>query len=889
MTHLQMGGRKGLGCDSAHHIIQTHVAYGQTSKHPSAILFVDFKSAFYSVLRQGLFQDDMDATSFMIAMHRLGIHPQQVETLLQHARSEAAISNIPPHAMRLLHDMLQATCFEMEGLSEVAVTTRGTRPGDPIGDIAFNIVMAALLKDVSESIRPSQAVWEGAPAAVKDFTHVGLPAPFAWAEVAYVDDLALLLRAPTDSQLLDLAHVAAIAVFQAAHCRGLELTVGEGKTELLWALRGEGKKKLQMQAAHDHGSVPVTLPDQDQPLLLPVVLAYKQLGTWVQNDAKPLRSVRARLHAARQAWGPLVRPFLSKRGVLHKTKTQVFESLVLSRYLSNAHTWSLVSQSQLNEWEAGLRPMLYALARPFLRGQPPFTLDVEVLCGLCNLLAPSDMLHLARLRYLKRLLQHCPAILWQLLHATASSDGSWLARLQDSFQWLCRFSGAHFGFSSNTHLHDWCSFVAIDARWKGRLRRAMASCRRYRAENAKHAVWEIWLQNSLTRFGVADLTPQPAVQSVQWQCQLCSQQFDSRRALAQHAVKKHDYVTLVKHFAFGSTCANCCRIFHHRVRLCCHLRTSVECLERTRAAFPPLPQADIQLLGADDRLHAKAMRSQGWLATKAQTPVLYGCGPPLPPSGSAEAKLMFDKWAARTNPGLEHAFDGLDGICISAGPVDAELVDTARSQDVAAEMVFVMHSDQGAEHGHAGCFSNKGLATLYARLHIRTMCFIHFFRIPPRGRFAIADWAALGSRNSSHFFAFPLTTAFRAVKVTCPRPKVWPSGRPRCAMEQYWEWEGVPPARPTPRPDSWRGDPPPCGPIRTTVDCRRIPKDSGIRSLWEQRWCVFCWRWCTTVPCLVPAGFWNIRLFQFGRCTILPRAHGRSPQFADCADSIAFP
>ena len=830
-----MGGRKGLGCDSAHHIIQTHVAYGQTSKHPSAILFVDFKSAFYSVLRQGLFQDDMDATSFMIAMHRLGIHPQQVDTLLQHARSEAAISNIPPHAMRLLHDMLQATCFEMEGLSEVAVTTRGTRPGDPIGDIAFNIVMAALLKDVSESIRPSQAVWEGAPAAVKDFTHVGLPAPFAWAEVAYVDDLALLLRAPTNSQLLDLAHVAAIAVFQAAHCRGLELTVGEGKTELLWALRGEGKKKLQMQAAHDHGSVPVTLPDQDQPLLLPVVLAYKQLGTWVQNDAKPLRSVRARLHAARQAWGPLVRPFLSKRGVLHKTKTQVFESLVLSRYLSNAHTWSLVSQSQLNEWEAGLRPMLYALARPFLRGQPPFTLDVEVLCGLCNLLAPSDMLHLARLRYLKRLLQHCPAILWQLLHATASSDGSWLARLQDSFQWLCRFSGAHFGFSSNTHLHDWCSFVAIDARWKGRLRRAMASCRRYRAENAKHAVWEIWLQNSLTRFGVADLTPQPAVQSVQWQCQLCSQQFDSRRALAQHAVKKHDYVTLVKHFAFGSTCANCCRIFHHRVRLCCHLRTSVECLERTRAAFPPLPQADIQLLGADDRLHAKAMRSQGWLATKAQTPVLYGCGPPLPPSGSAEAKLMFDKWAARTNPGLEHAFDGLDGICISAGPVDAELVDTARSQDVAAEMVFVMHSDQGAEHGHAGCFSNKGLATLYARLHIRTMCFIHFFSGFRREGDLQSQIEQHWVQGIHHIFCISIDYCLQGSQGDLSSSKSLAFWKTQVCNGAILGMGGGPPCETYSAARFLEGGPPPCGPIRTTVDCRRIPKDSGIRSLWEQR------------------------------------------------------
>ena len=662
MTHLQIGGRKGLGCDSAHHIIQAHVAHGQVHKHPTAILFVDFKSAFYSVLRQGLFREEIDATSFMVAMHRLGVHPQQVETLLHHAQSEAAISNISPHAMRLLHDMLQATCFEMEGLDEVAVTTRGTRPGDPIGDIAFNIVMAALLKDVSAHIQPCQAVWEGAPQALQDFAHVQLPAPFAWAEVAYVDDLALLLRAHTNLQLQDLALVAASAVFQAAHCRGLELTLGEGKTELLWALRGVGKKQLQQQVAAAQGTVPVPIPARDQTLPLPVVLAYKHLGTWIQNDAKPLRAVRARLHSARQAWGPLVRPFLSKKGILRRTKIQVFESLVLSRYLFNAHTWSLVSQQQLSEWAVGLRPMLYSLARPFLRGQPPFTLDVEILCGLCDLLAPSDMLHLARLRYFRRLLQNCPAILWQLLSATASQTGSWLCHLHASFQWLCRFSGTRFGLSEHTHIHDWCSFVAIDGRWKGRLRHAMSSCRRYRNENAKHAVWDIWLQNSLTRHGVPELLSPQKVPSMQWQCQLCSELFGSRRALAQHAVKKHEYVTLVKHYAFGSTCANCCRAFHHRVRLCSHLRTSSDCLDRIRAAFPPLTLQDIQALGAEDRLHAKEMRSQGWLATKAKTPVLYGHGPTLPPADSQAAQQMLEKWTRRLDSQSAQAFEGLDGI-----------------------------------------------------------------------------------------------------------------------------------------------------------------------------------------------------------------------------------
>lgn len=35
----------------------------------------------------------------------------------------------------------------------------------------------------------------------------------------------------------------------------------------------------------------------------------------------------------------------------------------------------------LDTWEAGLRPMLYQLARSHLRGQPPFECDVNTLCG----------------------------------------------------------------------------------------------------------------------------------------------------------------------------------------------------------------------------------------------------------------------------------------------------------------------------------------------------------------------------------------------------------------------------------------------------------------------------------------------------------------------------
>lgn len=125
--------------------------------------------------------------------------------------------------------------------------------------------------------------------------------------------------------------------------------------------------------------------------------------------AKALRAFRSRKNAAPQAAGPLVKPFLTKRGVLHRTKVQVFEALALSRYLFNAHTWGPVLLAQLEEWSAGLRPLLFSLARPFLTGRA-VAFEVHILCGICNLLAPVDMLHIARLRYFKRLLSHCNII-----------------------------------------------------------------------------------------------------------------------------------------------------------------------------------------------------------------------------------------------------------------------------------------------------------------------------------------------------------------------------------------------------------------------------------------------------------------------------------------------
>ena len=236
------------------------------------------------------------------------------------------------------------------------------------------------------------------------------------------------------------------------------------------------------------------------------------------------------------------------------------------------------------------------------------------------------------------------------------------------------------------------------------------------------------------RFGFTDhslglvLTQSIAPEPEQWQRLRCDLVFQSRRALALHVTKMHSYKTMVKHFATDGTCPNCCRIFHTRIRLCCHLRTASQCIERIRDAFPPLSAEVMDSLNVIDRALARDLHCQGWLPTKAQIPALKACGPLLPPAGSPEAQSMKSKWVARNGHVDSPAFDALEGMRVNLdSTADAQDGVEDERNSLQSQMTFVMHSSRGTEHGHGGCFSMVGLARLYAKLHIRTMCFIHKF------------------------------------------------------------------------------------------------------------------------------------------------------------------
>eukprot|EP00435_Cladocopium_sp_Y103_P047940 s1362_g14.t1 len=221
-----------------------------------------------------------------------------------------------PHAALLLRDLFCNTFFTVDGVQFPCMTSKGTRPGDPVGDILFNMSMRLILKDVTAFIcQCTTATWEGSPVSHQDFAHAEEPHAFAWWEIAFVDDCAICIRAEDNTQLLDLVRIATAGMVQSAKRRGLIVNFDQGKSEVLLNLVGPGTCHVKEPIAARGSVIDVEVDKENYPLRS--VLAYRHLGTWIQHSGKQQRDVRFRLSLAKQSWRPLVKPFFSKPQIFH--------------------------------------------------------------------------------------------------------------------------------------------------------------------------------------------------------------------------------------------------------------------------------------------------------------------------------------------------------------------------------------------------------------------------------------------------------------------------------------------------------------------------------------------------------------------------------------------
>eukprot|EP00438_Fugacium_kawagutii_P018606 Skav234501 [mRNA] locus=scaffold1613:29949:34970:- [translate_table: standard] len=718
-SSLQCGGRPSFGTDLAHHLVQAHAHWCSFHRRPHAVVFLDFKAAFYSVLRQGLTQFPIDPQRLFHDASLRGLDCPRLACLVHALRLDAQELGLEPHVDRMLADVLTNTFFLVDGVEQPCATARGTRPGDPVGDVLFNIVMARLLADFKRVMLEETGLpWLTDPGPHADFSLWAEPPAAGLGDISFVDDCAILVHTDHNDQLEHLlCHILRVFTGLAAR-RGLVVNFEAGKSEIVWSVVGPGARAAKQRLA---SKAHVLAWDPAAPhQVVRVVHAYRHLGTWIQATNVHRREILARGSATKQAWGPLARTFYGHRSVSTATKARVFHALSLSRFTFNAHIWCGITEKELHAWASHLRaPLLQIMRRP-LHGIPAFELSTTVLAGFLGILPPEALLHVARLRYIGRFLKVCPPMLWNFISSLCEHGVGWLHDCRASFRWLCQFYRDSILPAAEAPLSHWLTWIRLDSAWLGRIRTAAAQCLRFHQRVASHEVWMLRFKRSLSQALVQLPSDVPAPPSPEWQCEVCAATFGSRRALATHAYKVHGYRAEVRYYGDSGLCNACGLLFHDRARLHRHLLGSSVCFDTYRATAPPLTEAEVDDLDEAARCAARALKQQGWLPTKALVAVQQTFGPWLPGPNDPGARAMYDRRALRTvNPGIR--FRCLEGRRIDAPRPSAGLWWT--SVDVPP---LVFQSTGGAQVG-GGAFSMGGLARDAARLHIRALTFVHFF------------------------------------------------------------------------------------------------------------------------------------------------------------------
>ena len=762
---LQLGGRPGIGCDLAHHCVQAAVAWCRSKNLSYSAMFLDLKAAFYSVHRGAIFSGPWDDRMLCLAMECHGITPSDWHEVRKQVEVDCATAGISDHAERVFRDLFHPTYFRMADVSAPTLTTRGSRPGDPVADIIFNMLFGIILRQARQAfLEATDFQWVGQPQPVECLAHLPSLPSRGLLDLAYVDDAVFLLYSQHADEIMGATQLMASIIHDESRKRGLEVNYSAGKTEVMIKFAGKGSYGLKQKLWHEMGgTIPVVTEEATQTMT--VVHSYKHLGTVIQEHAAPVREVAQRITMARKAEGRIHRSFYAKACVSLYTKCQVFQATVCSRLMYNMHVLCWISAKDIARWEDGLRNVVGSLCRAKLARVPPFKLSTVNLFALAGMLPPSDALHINRLKYCRKLIQTGPQCLWSMLLDT-QTEHAWINALSDSFRWLQRF-GPPTCRALPHNIHDMLTMIAVDERFGAKVTSAKHSCFCYREQTAIATVKQMDLAISLHRCGLPCVDGGEKVEK--WSCMLCDSKFASKRSLAIHSIHAHGYKKRARFWVGCDECLVCKKKYYTRARALVHFQSSARCLEIYVACFPPMEAEQVACLDEQEKQMTDELKGQGWWATKALVPISVLPGPSLPQPGTADAISMKAKWELRSSTG-EAAYQNFAGTC--------DEIEVANDAGACHESIlaFVGQSNGGACEGHSGVFQQAGLARLCAQVNLKCRLFLHVFSGHRRHRDLQDQLEALSS-GDTRIFCVSLDICLARENVDLLSPEVL----------QYWK------------------------------------------------------------------------------------------------------
>ena len=276
----QHGGRPGVGVDVASHTVKAYLDYRYVLRRSCLLFYIDLKSAFYTVIRPLLYQDDLTKDALAKLVIFLEIPKQCIEPLLEILRARSALSQagVSPHIQLLLRGIFDICHWQLSGSRRFARPTIGFSPGVGLADLAFTIVYRLYLVVVQ-----SKLIAQGFASQVELRDDAVFPdqgnAHETSNDVTWVDDTVFMVPFDDPCEVITVTRAVAKIAISEHRIRGLTPNMKLGKTTVMPVLLGKGAPEAFKVVFVEHNAEIIITDEYANNYTLHFAMCYKHLGS----------------------------------------------------------------------------------------------------------------------------------------------------------------------------------------------------------------------------------------------------------------------------------------------------------------------------------------------------------------------------------------------------------------------------------------------------------------------------------------------------------------------------------------------------------------------------------------------------------------------------------
>ena len=547
----------------------------------SGVLFVDVKAAFHCLLREMTFGNNFHFPfPLQQILEQEGFDVSNLEKRIQ-VESASFRSTAPPTLVRLACDAHSGTWFTLSRHDCSYRTHRGSRPGSPLADLAYNQMMQSVLQRLTDGLGQ---LWQHQQVCHQ----IGLDIP----PLAWVDDVAIPFAADSPEKLDEMALATLRVVQTVFRDSGLRLNLEVGKTAAVLQYRGQGSAAKNATTFVEHLGrlqLPSDMVDAEH-ATLKVSLDYAYLGTIYSQTATLSQELKTRVGKAQLIFRQLQKQLFSNRRIPIKTRITLLNSLVVSIALHGAGNWPTLTHRQFTKLAHTIVTWHRTIAGCGFWSESNVS-DTEL---LAQLQVPPLAIRLAkyRLLYAFQWASSAPQIAVECSTADDVDPSSWFQAVRKSIEWFRAVRGDDFTLPASTEeTYTWLLQNMKDGPRK--VRNAVARFTLQQKMIADVLAGHRQIFNRCiaagAQFAARQATDEPAAE---FACDLCSRSFANAQALQGHRWKWHGIISEERRYVFDAICRSCGQCWWTSQRLQQHLRYSRKyedgCFARLQRFYEPL-------------------------------------------------------------------------------------------------------------------------------------------------------------------------------------------------------------------------------------------------------------------------------------------------------------